>query len=96
LKKAIHFVKKYRGSKVKLEGHTDGTGTEEYNQKLSERRAEAVSQYLIKEGAVNEAMISSTGYGKLRPIAPNKTADGKDNPEGRAENRRVEVLIISE
>ncbi len=96
LKKASDFVKKYHGAKVRLEGHTDGKGTEEYNQKLSERRAEAVRQYLVKEGAVDEAMILSTGYGKLRPIAPNKTPDGKDNPEGRAENRRVEILIISE
>lgn len=96
LKKAIDFVRKYPGAKVKLEGYTDGKGTEQYNQKLSERRAEAVRQYLIKEGAVDEAMISARGYGKSSPIAPNKTKDGKDNPEGRAENRRVEILIISE
>jgi OOP family OmpA-OmpF porin len=96
LKKAIDFVRKYPGAKVELEGHTDGKGTEQYNQKLSERRAEAVRQYLITEGAVEKAMISATGYGELRPIAPNKTQDGKDNPEGRAENRRVEILIISE
>src|SRR4030043_260073 len=96
LKKAIDFVRKYPGTEVKLEGHTDRKGTEEYNQKLSERRAEAVRQYLIKEGAVDEAMISATGYGELRPIAPNTTQDGKDNPEGRAENRRGEILIISE
>jgi len=60
------------------------------------RRAEAVSQYLIKEGAVGKAMISATAYGELKPIAPNTTKEGKDNPEGRAENRRVEILIISE
>jgi outer membrane protein OmpA-like peptidoglycan-associated protein len=96
LKKAIDFVRKYPGSRVQLEGHTDSKGTEEYNQKLSERRAEAVKQYLIEEGAVDRAMISATGYGELRPIAPNTTQDGKDNPEGRAENRRVEVLIMSE
>ncbi len=96
LKKASDFVKKYRGSKVKLEGHTDSKGTEKYNQKLSERRAEAVRQYLIKEGAAEKAMILATGYGELRPVAPNKTKEGKDNPEGRAENRRVEILIISE
>jgi len=96
LKKASDFVRKYRGAKVKLEGHTDSKGTEEYNQKLSERRAEAVRQYLIREDACEKAMISATGYGELRPIAPNETKDGKDNPEGRAENRRVEILILSE
>jgi len=96
LKKAINFLRKYPDAKVKVEGHTDSRGTEEYNQKLSERRADAVRQYLIKEGAVKKAMISATGYGELRPIASNETKDGKDNPEGRAENRRVEILIISE
>ena len=96
LNKAIDFVRKYPAAKVELEGHTDSKGTEEYNQKLSERRAEAVKQYLIKEGAVNSAMISAKGYGESNPVAPNKTKDGKDNPAGRAENRRVEILIISE
>ena len=96
LKKASDFVRKYPGAKVALEGHTDGKGTALYNQKLSERRAEAVKQYLIKDGAVDKARISARGYGKSRPIAPNKTKGGKDNPEGRAENRRVEILIISE
>jgi len=96
LNKAIDFVRKHSGSKVELGGYTDSKGTEEYNQKLSERRAEAVKQYLIKEGAVNKARISARGYGESKPIAPNTTKDGKDNPAGRAENRRVEILIISE
>jgi outer membrane protein OmpA-like peptidoglycan-associated protein len=96
LQKAIDFVKKYPGSKVKLEGYTDSKGTEEYNQKLSERRAGAVEQYLIKEGAVESSKISAEGYGEANPIAPNKTPDGKDNPEGRAQNRRVEILIMSD
>ena len=96
LKKAIDFVRKYPAAKVELEGHTDSKGTEEYNQKLSERRVEAVKQYLIKEGAADKARISAKGYGESKPIAPNTTKEGKDNPEGRAENRRVEILIISE
>jgi OmpA-OmpF porin, OOP family len=96
LEKAISFLRKYPGANVKLEGYTDSKGTEEYNQKLSEKRAEAVSNYLVKERAVKKAMISTTGYGELRPIAPNETKDGRDNPEGRAENRRVEILILSE
>ena len=96
LKKAIDFVRKYPAAKVELEGHTDSKGTEQYNQKLSEKRVEAVKQYLIKEGAADKARISAKGYGESKPIAPNTTKDGKDNPEGRAENRRVEILIISE
>ena len=76
LKKASDFVRKYPGSKVKLEGHSDSRGTEEYNQKLSETRAEAVMQYLIKDGASEKAKIWTTGYGELKPIAPNTTKDG--------------------
>lgn len=96
LDKAVDFVRKYPDAMIELEGHTDSIGKEEYNQKLSERRAEAVRQYLIKEGAVAESRISARGYGELKPIAPNRTEDGRDNPKGRAENRRVEILIISE
>lgn len=95
LKKVLDFVKKYPGAKFKVEGHTDGIGSEKYNQGLSERRAEAIKNYLIKEGGVDKGMISSTGYGKTKPIAPNKTKDGKDNPEGRAKNRRVEILVLT-
>jgi len=96
LKKALAFVKKYPGAKIKVEGHTDAKGSVAYNKRLSKKRAITVKNFLIKEGAVNAKEIKAVGYGKSRPIAPNKTQDGKDNPEGRAENRRVEILIISE
>ena len=90
LQKAVDFVKKYPGSKVRLEGYADSIGTEEYNQSLSERRAEAVRSYLVKEGACEQANVSAVGYGETKPVASNKTK------EGRAKNRRVEVLILSE
>jgi len=70
--------------RVLLEGHTDSIGAEAYNQGLSERRAKAVMQYLIK-GGVDSARLSTVGYGESRPIAPNNTK------EGRAKNRRVEL-----
>jgi|WetSurMetagenome_2_1015567.scaffolds.fasta_scaffold10410_3 outer membrane protein OmpA-like peptidoglycan-associated protein len=89
LKKAIEFIKSHKGSKVRVAGHTDGKGSEKYNQKLSERRAAAVVNYFVKKGAIKRADISFVGYGKSRPIATNKTE------EGRAENRRVEVHILS-
>jgi OmpA-OmpF porin, OOP family len=88
LKKAIEFVKKYPNANVKIEGHTDSIGTEKYNLRLSERRANAVANYLIEKGAVKKSDISTTGYGETRPIADNKTA------KGRAENRRAEILIL--
>lgn len=70
--------------KVLLEGHTDATGSEEYNQKLSEKRAQAVAAELIKMG-VSQDRIKTVGYGELSPIATNKTK------EGRAQNRRVDA-----
>ncbi len=94
--KAKYFVKKYPTSRVLLEGHTDNIGSEKYNMELSQKRAEAVRQHLIQAGAVDEARISATGFGSTKPIAPNRTENGKDNPEGRAKNRRVEIVIMSE
>lgn len=77
---------------VAVEGHTDAIGSEAFNQRLSERRAETVASAL--EGAgVNPQQISTQGFGKRYPVAPNTKPDGTDNPAGRARNRRVEVVI---
>ena len=89
LQRAIKFVKKYPHTLIKIEGHTDSIGTEQYNQGLSERRAEAVKNYLVKVGGIDPSTISTLGYGETRPIASNATT------EGRAENRRAEILILS-
>jgi OOP family OmpA-OmpF porin len=88
LKKAVDFVTKYPNSAVKIEGHTDSIGTDAYNQKLSERRASAVANYLIDKGAVKKADISTVGFGETKPVADNKT------DKGRFENRRAEILIL--
>ncbi|HYD46752.1 MAG TPA: OmpA family protein, partial [Terriglobales bacterium] len=69
-----------------IEGHTDSVGTDQYNRRLSERRAGVVRQYLIDHGVPAER-IRTIGYGENRPVAPNET------PEGRAINRRVEQKI---
>ncbi len=90
LQKAVDFVKKYPGFKISLEGHTDSIGTEQYNLGLSERRAVAVKEYLLKQGVTNGQMIKTVGYGKTKPIADNSTE------KGRFENRRVEILILSD
>ena len=90
LDKAVNFVKKYPDSKIRVDGHTDGIGTEDYNHSLSHRRAEAVKEYLIKEAGVDPSRITAAGYGKTKPIADN------DTEEGRARNRRVEILILAE
>jgi outer membrane protein OmpA-like peptidoglycan-associated protein len=76
---------------VSVEGHTDSIGSDEYNQRLSERRAQAVKQYLVSKG-IASSRLSTVGKGELEPIASN-TEDGRDNPEGRAMNRRAELKI---
>ena len=77
---------------VRVEGHTDGKGTDAYNQVLSEKRAESVRRYLTRQG-VESARVTSRGFGKIRPVAPNTHPDGSDDPEGRQKNRRVEIVI---
>ncbi len=72
--------------KVKIEGHTDDTGNREKNIKLSQERADAVKDYLIKQG-IREELLEATGYGPDKPISSNKTA------KGREQNRRVEFII---
>ena len=67
-------------------GHTDSDGTEEYNQALSERRAQSVKDYLVSEG-VDASIIDVSGQGELNPIASNATK------EGRAQNRRVDIHV---
>jgi outer membrane protein OmpA-like peptidoglycan-associated protein len=79
--------------KIAVEGHTDAVGSHEYNRKLSLERAEAVAQELIA-GGVSKERIKVEEYGEEIPIAPNKNPKGKDNPKGRAENRRVEIVIL--
>lgn len=77
---------------VSVEGHTDSIGSEAYNQRLSEHRAEAVAISLENAGVRNQR-ITTRGFGKRYPVASNTNPDGTDNPAGRAKNRRVEVVI---
>jgi outer membrane protein OmpA-like peptidoglycan-associated protein len=72
---------------MQIEGHTDSVGSQDYNQKLSEERAEAVHAYLISAALPAERMVAVRGFGKIRPVATN------DTPEGRQTNRRVEIVI---
>ncbi len=90
LQKAVTFVKKYPGANIRLDGYTDFIGADAYNIKLSERRAAAVKDYLIKEAGISSSRITAVGHGKANPVADNKTE------EGRAKNRRVEISILSD
>ncbi|HLO25291.1 MAG TPA: OmpA family protein, partial [Geobacteraceae bacterium] len=89
LEKAVVFVKKYPNSKVSVEGHTDSRGGDKYNQALSERRAQAVKKYLVDKGEKADR-ITAVGKGEAEPVGDNKTK------QGQFQNRRVEVLIVSE
>ena len=77
----------YPETRIQVNGYTDNTGRDEHNQELSQRRANAVAQYLIAQG-VSSNRIVANGFGSSNPIASNST------PEGRLQNRRVEVKIL--
>lgn len=82
------ILNKYPDTNVIIEGDTDSDGSEEYNLKLSERRAQAVADY-TKSAGVDAARISTVGKGETNPVASNDTAEGK------AQNRRVEIAIFA-
>lgn len=73
---------------VGVEGHTDAVGSDAYNQGLSERRAQSAVSYLVSKG-VDASRLQPTGYGESKPVATNDTA------EGRAQNRRVDLVVVS-
>ncbi|HUL72707.1 MAG TPA: OmpA family protein [Vicinamibacterales bacterium] len=93
LQKVADVVKSYGTSPVLIEGHTDGKGDDAYNMTLSERRADAVKRWLVSPGRVDTARMTTKGWGKTKPVAPNTTPDGKDDPAGRQKNRRVEITV---
>jgi outer membrane protein OmpA-like peptidoglycan-associated protein len=80
------IVAGHPGLKLDVEGHTDGVGGEEYNQKLSEQRSNSVREYLTGHG-MQSAAVTSKGFGKTQPVSSNDTANG------RQQNRRVELVI---
>jgi outer membrane protein OmpA-like peptidoglycan-associated protein len=86
LAKVSGILQAYPGLKVQVEGYTDSVGSDEYNQKLSENRANTVRDFLITQG-VQPGNITAAGYGKTKPVADNATASG------RAQNRRVNLVV---
>jgi outer membrane protein OmpA-like peptidoglycan-associated protein len=87
LSKVQRAIQTFDGPSVVVEGHTDSTGGDEINRALSKQRAEAVSAYLLANKTIQADKIDSRGYGPTRPLASNTT------PEGRAINRRIDVII---
>jgi outer membrane protein OmpA-like peptidoglycan-associated protein len=93
LTKVAAVLKELAKSPASVEGHTDGKGDDAYNLKLSERRAGAVKDWLVKDGGIAANRLSAKGFGKSKPFAPNARPDGSDDPEGRQKNRRVEIRV---
>ena len=89
IEKVADFLKAYKNTTVELEGHTDSVGTDEYNMKLSDRRAENVKNYLVEKFDIEAGRLTSVGYGKSQPVATNETV------EGRQRNRRVVASIVT-
>jgi outer membrane protein OmpA-like peptidoglycan-associated protein len=93
LRKVADVLNEYSTSPALIEGHTDGKGTDQYNQTLSDRRADSVKRWLVEKGGVSSSRMTAKGWGKTKPIAPNAKPDGSDDPEGRQKNRRVEIVV---
>ena len=93
LRKVAEVLRATPNAPVTIDGHTDGKGTDAYNQPLSERRAKAVKDWLVREGAAQGSKITARGWGKSKPLVPNTRPDGSDDPEGRKKNRRVDITV---
>jgi len=91
LESILTLYKDYEGQGIIIVGHTDAKGSAEYNQGLSERRASSVKAWFVNAG-IEQSLIKTQGLGETKPVAPN-TKNGQDFPEGRAQNRRVEVQV---
>jgi len=86
------LIQRYQDMPIRLHGHTDSKGTEEYNMDLSKRRVNSVKKWFVRRG-IPETRITTYAYGESMPVAPNTKKDGSDNPEGRQKNRRVEIYV---
>jgi len=87
IERVANFLQAYPKTGVDLEGHTDSKGSDEYNMKLSQRRADNVKKYIVEKFNIDAARISTAGYGESQPVASNET------DEGRQKNRRVVAII---
>jgi outer membrane protein OmpA-like peptidoglycan-associated protein len=90
MNKIIRAIKLFPDASIEISGHTDSTGSDNINKSISQARAEKVGKFLTDVGEIGSQRITAIGYGESRPLATNKTA------EGRAENRRVEIKIINQ
>ena len=93
LKQVGDIIREKAKGGVRIEGHTDSKGSDAYNQKLSERRANSVRDWFVKNEGLKNLRFSTTGFGAKKPAVSNTKPDGSDDPAGRQKNRRVEIVI---
>lgn len=93
LRKAAELIRASPPGPIQVIGHTDSHGDDAYNQTLSEARAKTVADWFGQQVGVRQRQFAVSGKGEAAPIAPNAGAGGKDDPAGRAKNRRVEVIV---
>jgi outer membrane protein OmpA-like peptidoglycan-associated protein len=93
LDKVGNVIAQFPGGKVLIEGHTDSKGSPDVNLALSKKRAEAVKDWLVKKKGIPKTIITTRGFGETKRVAPNTNPDGSDNPQGRQQNRRVEITV---
>ena len=82
-----------KGTTVRIDGYTDSKGSDPYNQRLSDRRAESVRNWFATKEGLKDVNFATKGYGAKNPVAPNTKPDGSDDPDGRQKNRRVEITV---
>ena len=90
---AVNVLNEHPELLVAIDGHTDSKGSDAYNERLSRERAETVQDYFVDNGVSADRLVFR-GFGESRPVAPNNFDDGSDNPDGRFENRRVELNVL--
>ncbi|WP_310394715.1 OmpA family protein [Hymenobacter sp.] len=93
LQKLAQVVRQSAKSRVLINGYTDAKGDDAYNLRLSQQRAQAIADWLRAHEAGGVGQTQVKGYGEANPVAPNAKPDGSDNPAGRQQNRRVEIII---
>jgi outer membrane protein OmpA-like peptidoglycan-associated protein len=93
LKKVAVVLSQFPESMVTVEGFTDAKGSKSFNMQLSQERANAVKDWVVRNGNVPAGNITARGFGEQNPVAPNTNPDGSDNPAGRALNRRVSIVV---
>jgi OmpA-OmpF porin, OOP family len=93
LDEVVAYMNKYPNMEVEISGHTDNLGDDDFNMDLSQRRAQSCVNYILEKGIAKERIVA-IGYGETKPVEPNQLSNGRDNPDGRAKNRRIEFKVL--